>query len=113
MCDAIDITIDMKSNDSEVAIMLLQNVGCVNLEGYIAKNVLRLIMHALLFVPILQITWRIWLIDGNKYFVDCVNLEGSNAKYVLRLIMHAILFASKLQITLRKWLIDSNAKHRK
>jgi len=50
MCDAIDITIDLKSNESEVAIMILQNVGCVNLDGSIAKNVLRLIMHALVFV---------------------------------------------------------------
>jgi len=58
MCEAMDIPVDLKSNGSEVAIMLLQNVGCVNLEGSNAKYVLRLIMNVILFASKLQITLR-------------------------------------------------------
>jgi hypothetical protein len=58
MCEAIDIMIILKSNGSEVAIMLLQNVGCVNLDGSNAKKVRRFIMHAILVARKLHITWK-------------------------------------------------------
>lgn len=41
MCDVIDITSEYKSNRSEVALIVLQNVGCVNVERSDVKNVLR------------------------------------------------------------------------
>jgi len=53
MCEFIDITIDSKSDGSKVAIMLLQNVNCVNLEGYNAKKVLHLIMYETLSASIM------------------------------------------------------------